>query len=215
MRPVVFNWPTADTQAICENQDLAGAGNLVLDGSLSNIATGLPPTAVFPGISRSISITSPDDLSLVNFTITGTYNGNTLSEVLGGPNATTVESANIYDSIQSVSTSAAVTNASVGTGTTGCTHWFFSDYNRAVFDMSIQVIVTNNITYSFTTTSGSVDGFQGDNQNFTFSPIVAMTNATTDELADYSNPTSYSNIVITASNATGSLQAIFLQQGIV
>ena len=47
-----------------------------------------------------------------------------------------------------------------------------------------------------------------------FSPITAMTSATANQFASFTNPINYMNITINSAGATGTLVATFLQQGI-
>lgn len=206
-RPTVFKWPAPDTQAVSLTQSLGAAGNLLINGTLANLFYG---NAVFPGIYRKVTLTSVNNLAAINFTITGTYQGNTISEVLAGPNNNTVSSVNLYDSITSISTNGAVAAVSSGTGTTGKTHWFNSNNQSRFFNLSIQVVVAGTINYTFQTT---LDDLQTVATPTTFNPIVALIGATTSQLASYSSPTLYSSIVINSST-NGSLVSTFLQQGI-
>lgn len=207
--PTVFNWPSPDTQAVSLTQTLAGAGNLTINGTLSNFGTGLLLQAAFKGIYRLVTLTSVNDLHLVNFTITGTYQGQVISEVLAGPNSNTVASVNLYDSVTSISANGAAAAVSAGTGTTGATHWFNSNYQSSVANLAIQAEVLGTINYSFQTTLDDVQTVTP----VVFTPIVAMTGATTSQLGSYSAPTAYSRVIINSST-NGSVLVTFLQQGI-
>lgn len=214
--PVVYTWPAADTTAIAALQTLGIAGTVTLDGSLSLQSIANNPNGVayadFKDITRTISITSTNNLSAVSFTITGTLNSDSIpqSEVLLGPNNNTVFSVGTYDKIISITTNAGAPAFSVGSGTTGFTRFFLSNFQCAYPALSIQVDLTGTINYSFCTTLQDAS----DASPAIAFPIVAMTNATTNQLGSYNNATRYSALRINSST-TGSLNVTFLQQGII
>jgi hypothetical protein len=105
---------------------------------------------------------------------------------------------------------ATVGNVSIGTGTTGVTHWFNSDQYVNVLGLSCQAIVTGTITYSFLTTLDDPNDVASPTS---FTPIAAMTGATTNQLGSILTPTRNSRIAVTASDGTGALAITFLQQG--
>lgn len=210
--PVVFNWPAPDTQAVSLTQALTVARNLTINGTLVNVGSDLPKFASFTGIYRKVTLTSVDDYSAVNFTITGQYRGQTISEVLAGPNANTVSSVNFYESISSIAASGGVAlgTISAGTASTGFTRWFNSNYQSSVVNLAIQAVITGTINYSFQTT---LDDVQLNATPTTFTPITTLTAATANQLGSYTVPTRYSRIAINSST-NGTLVATFLQQGI-
>lgn len=214
--PAVFTWPAANTQAICATQTLGAAGSLTINGTLAQTITGGPPYVIFPGISRTVSLTSTNDLSGVNFTITGTYRGSVQTQTIAGPNNNTVYTTatypNFFDSVTSITTNGAAAAVSVGTGTLGFTHWYNFNYHATYPAISSQVIVTGtpNITYTWNVT---LDDIQSNASPATFAPVTAMTTATTSQLGLINTPIRYCAIQITAAT-TGSLVATFLQQGI-
>src|SRR6266850_3299330 len=111
-RPVVINWPVTSNTSVAALQTLGAAGNLVINYGPNGFFD-------FVNLTRKITFTSANNLAGVNFTITGTLNGTTISEVLAGPNANTVTSVNIYDTITSIAANAAAAAVSAGTGQTG------------------------------------------------------------------------------------------------
>jgi hypothetical protein len=210
MRSRVITWPVSSTTSIAALQTLGSAGKLTLNGSLVLPGSNIPPI-VFPGYTRSITLTSVNNLSGVNFTITGVLNNAPLSEVLAGPNNNTVTSVNIYDAITSISANGAAAAVSAGTGATGRTSWINADYDLNPPNFSVQAVITATINYTLFLTL--------DDPNIVaiptvFSPIAALTGATTNEFTSFTNPINCMNITINSSNATGSLIATFLQQGI-
>ncbi len=211
-RRVVFTWPAANATGVAALQTLVAASSLSINGGLAIPFNGIstPNFVQFSGISRTISITSTNDLSAVHFTITGTYRNAPQTETRIGPNNATVLTTALFDTVTSVTTDAAAAAVSIGSGTTGQTHWKNSNFQSTVVNMSIEVVVTGTITYSFITTLDEVQRIAAPT---TFSPIAAMTAATTNQLGNYLNATAYSAIQITAAT-TGSLVATFIEQGI-
>lgn len=210
--PAVFIWPAADTQAISATQTLGAAGGLLINGTLAQTLTGGSPYVIFPGISRTVSLTSVNNLSGVNFTITGTYRGAVQTETRAGPNNNTVFTTALFDSVTSITTSGAATAVSAGSGTTGQTQWYNYNYHAIYPSISAQIIVTGspNITYSW---SFTLDDIQTNASPATFTPVAALTAATTSQFGALSNPVRFCCIQVTAAT-TGSLVATFLQQGI-
>ncbi len=227
-RPAVFTWPVPSNNSIALTQD-ASLSPLILNGSLVNY-TQAPYFAVFPGISRVVTLTSTDDLSASSWIITGTLNGATVTQTVTGPNNTTVASTKVFDTVTSVTLEGAllgdpdvVTHLSVGTGTTGYTHWFNHNYQSTVAALAVAVDITGTINYDFQTTLDDV------NTNATpkvFAPIdgisgspgypADMTSATTDQLAiaNMNIISRFSRIIINSSDATGTLVVTFIQQGL-
>lgn len=222
-QPHVYRFPALSNTAVAALQNVAAPGNLILNGSMASFGNDLPSKVVFDGYSRAISLTSANNLSGSNFTITGTYRGQPQVEVIVGPNANTVQSTKLFDSVTQVSVNGAVLAVSVGTGIVGETHWFSSDYYCSVVGMTVQVVVTGAITYSFQTT---LDDVNTTSSPTVFNTILDMTNATTTKIMPHATininagaspsfvimPTRFSNIRVTA--GTGSLVATFLQQGV-
>ena len=127
----------------------------------------------------------------------------------------TVKTTKLFDSVTSVSVDAAVAAVSVGSGNTGQTRWFSSNYNGIYPALAIQVVVSGGlgtITYSFDTTLSDLE--TGIIPTI-FSPIADMVSATTSRLDPYFSPTVYSRIRVENATTTGSLTATFLRQGIV
>jgi len=219
-----ITWPLLDLQAVCLNQTLAAAGNLIINGTLSSNPNLPNIRAEFPKICRQVTISSTGNLSGIQFTITGIGdNGYPKSVTIAGPNNNTVTTVNeLFTIVNSVSANAAVaTNVRVGTGTLGATQWFLSDHYRDVNHLAVNVIVTGTINYSFQTTYDDPT----TNPNYvvktpidgvtipTVPTTTPMVNQTVSDLADYTIPTHYSRVYVNSSDATGALVVNFLQQG--
>lgn len=219
----IYTWAAASTTAVSQLQTTVGAASLLINGSL---ITGTAPfIASFGNVSRTVSLTSTNVLTAVNVTIVGTLNGAVVTSTIAGPNANTVYTTQLYDTVTAVSVNGAVTAMSVGSGTTGNTHWDQYDYYRHVIGMSVQVVVTGTITYSFQTTlddvtvvttptvnTGIIVPIGGANTNVnTWQTLMSAATAT--QFAYFFYPVQYSNVIITAAT-TGSLVVKLIQQGI-
>ena len=146
-KPVVQTWGLPNPTAIASLQTSAVAGSLSISNGSMN------------GNYRTVSLTSVNNLSGVNFTITGTLMGNIVSQTIAGPNNDTVYTTQLFDSVTSISFNAAVTAVSAGTGTTGQTAWIPYSYNTNVLGSGIQVKAfgtAGNITYNLATTFDDV-----------------------------------------------------------
>lgn len=208
--PQVYVWPVASATAIAALQSRVGAGKLLLNGTLAvNTNNGL--FVDLGGVNRVVSLTSTNDLSTVNVTVTGTLNGVNVSETLSGPTSNTVVTTQVFSTITSITVDATVTALSAGTGTTGYTDWFTFDRHASVANVAIAVDATATVSYSLQIT---LDNVQVNSNPLIFTPVVAMTTATADQLANYTAPFMYARIAMISSNATGAFTATFLQQGL-
>lgn len=207
----MYNWPLPDTQAICLTQSRTGSGALIVNGFLT-INDVQPGNAIFPGITRTVSLKSVNNLSAINVTINGTLNGAPQSETRAGPNNNTVETTKIFDSVTSVTTSGTVTAMSVGSGTKGRTHWFKFDYNRHISAVAVQAVIAGTIDYTLNLT---LDDVQTNASPTVFAPIMAFTGATTNQFASLGITSfNYANLTINSSGTDGALVGTLLQTGI-
>ena len=159
MRPAVFNWPAVDADGIALAQQLAGAGNLILNGVLVEpVQPGTNPRAKLPGIQRTITLTSAGNLSAVNFTVTGSdLRGNAISEVIAGPNANTVITTNQFTLVTGVAANAAVgADVTVGTGEAGSTNWFICDQHANPFNIGWSADISGTVDFDLVYTLGDV-----------------------------------------------------------
>lgn len=221
----IYRWPAPNTTAVAALQTLAAAGSLSINGSMAVSALSGTPVVTFAGFSRVISLTSTNNLSAVNFTVTGIYKGALQTQTIAGPNNNTVSTTLLFDSVTSISTDAAAAAVSAGIGATGQTDWYqFNNFSSTDY-LSVQVVVTGAITYSFQSTLDDV-------LNLAITPTVfntiqPMTAATTSLFLPHpilsigagptiltaNMPIKFCNIAITA--GTGSLVASILQQGVI
>lgn len=133
--------------AVAAAQTPGAAGNLTINGSLASGGVATMDTA------RRILITTVSDESAKTLTLYGTdWNGNLVSEVITGPNATTAQSVMDYKTVTRVAVSAAFTgNVSVGTNGVASSRWVSLDnYGWAQIALQCDVTGTANGTVSQT-----------------------------------------------------------------
>lgn len=103
---------TADRNGVCAAQTPGSATNLTINGAL---ADGGSVTFDQP---RQVTVYAAGDESAKSFTVTGTdETGTAASEVITGPNATTVTGSTYFATVSQVASSAATSgNVEVGSG---------------------------------------------------------------------------------------------------
>jgi len=156
MRPITQTrtLAAAAVAAICAAQTTAGAGNLVINGSL---ASGGVATLASQQV---LGVTSAGNLSAVNFTITGTDDqGRVISQTIAGPNANTVQTTLNYRTVTQIAVSAAVgTNVTVDTLQIGASTEVPLDQYITNFNVSIAVEVTGTVNYTVQYTFDDIFG---------------------------------------------------------
>jgi hypothetical protein len=156
MRPVIQTRAlvAAAVGAVCASQTTAGAGNLLINGSLAS--GGVATMAA----QQVLGITSAGNDSAVNFTITGTDDqGRVISQTIAGPNANTVQTTLNYRTVTSIAVSAAVASAvTVDTLQIGASTEVPLDQYITAFNVSIAVDVTGTINYTVQYTFDDVFG---------------------------------------------------------
>lgn len=220
-RLITLSFPASNTQLLLSTVAAGGIGATVTLIPLNN-----PYPFVFPNLARKITLTSTDDLSAINFTITGTNQfGNASSEVLAGPNNNTVASANQYNTIISITASGAYTNFSIGSGATGTFQWIKVNTMSTFFQGTITGEVTGTITYQINETLDALEYSKNISSNIgqgsTLSyfvnttpvsfPFVASGSIST--ITPFASPVTAFQGIVTASTG-GSLIINILQQGL-
>lgn len=115
MRPMTVSYSPSvlDRDGIAAAQQMVGAGDLTLDGAL--VSGGVATM----GNQQIVSLYSAGNLSARTFTVYGTdKNGNSITEAITGPNATTVSSTKNFYTVTRVAVNGAVAS-DVEVGVTG------------------------------------------------------------------------------------------------
>lgn len=204
----------ADANGICEAQTPL-AGPLTLDGVLVTTVTtghtyGGTPITVTSAIldqPRRIVITTTDDETANNFTITGfDRSGNPISETLAGVNTGTMTTALDFAVVTGVSIDGnAVDDVTVGTSATASSNWVRFD-SWALNPVSIQLNATGTVTYTVETTL--------DDPNSASNPVPVasvvwfnstdanVVNANADKQSSFANAPTFARVTITAGDGT-------------
>ena len=121
-------------------------------GTTGAITVGAYGTATLD-VARQVLFTSAGNDSGIMFTLSGTdVNGQPVSEVVTGANATTATSALSYKTITSISSSGAVaTTLTVGTNGVAHSPWVRFDDYAANSQTTIAAIVTGTVNYDVQT----------------------------------------------------------------
>jgi hypothetical protein len=216
----VTEWPISDIIAVCDTQNVVSAGALLLNGILAK--TYIPNQISFINASmiRSVSITSTANLSGITFTISGLQNGAFITEILTGPNNTTIYGTKYYDIISSVVASGAASTVSVGSGTSGFFPIVSVNTNNVNGNVNYSVAALTStsagITYSLYQTLEQVNNnyIAFANQRSVFFPALGLTNETTSQMGNSTAITNYLLLEIVSSSTPllDSLNFIFLQE---
>ncbi len=152
-----INLATADDDGISLSQTPLGAGNLTITGALATAGVATMDVA------RRVLITAAADESGKTFTIYGTDRyGNTQSEVVTGPNATTVNSVLDYKTVTRIAVSAATTGAvKAGTSQVAGSAIYILDRFVAADSVScaVEITSTENVSIQVAYLDDTVNGF--------------------------------------------------------
>lgn len=172
MKPikVTLTLAAASANNIAQAQTPGGAGNLTLNGSA--VSGGVATLDV----ARRVRITTVANESAKTLTIYGTdRNGNTISETMTGPNATTGDSLLDYKTVTQIAVSAAFTNTvTAGTGPKASTPWinFVNRYDTPVdIGFAVQLSSGASLTYD-------VEHTFAENMATSLGPFDVMTHET-------------------------------------
>lgn len=155
-RTLSLTLATADADGVAQSQTPAGAGNLTLNGALA-----VSGVAIFD-VARRVLVTTAGDESGKTLTITGTdRDGNTQSETVTGPNASTTYTQRDFKTVTQVAVSAAFANTvTVGTNSVGSTRWIYLNHNAPGFEVGVQAQITSgSLTYTVEKTQSDIMGY--------------------------------------------------------
>ena len=155
----------ADADGIAASQTPGAAGDLTIDGALASggVAT-LQSTA---GQARQVLITTVSDESGKTLTVYGTnHHGETISETVTGPNATTGTTSLHFRTVTRVAVSAAFTGAvTVGTNGVGSSSTTILDIYAMPFNVAVGCTVSGTVNYTVQYTLDDPQGTSARNWN--------------------------------------------------
>lgn len=147
-RSLSYIFPASNITDVCNLQNDVG-GKFVLNGNLAN-QTNSAVAFIDRGYSRSVIITSSDDLSLNSFFISGYQNGVSIKEtIIAGPTAgQIVASDKCYDTITAITTDrvVAATNVRIGSGYFGFMKLIGLNIKRDVINYSLSTAKLTAVT---------------------------------------------------------------------
>lgn len=186
MRPIVQTRQLAAAVAngVAQDQQLAGAADLILNGSL--VVAGVAQL----GAQRQVIFESAGNIATVVFTITGTDDqGRTISETVTGINISTVATVLNYATVTQIAADAAfASDVEVGTNGVGASQEIPLDQYISPFNVSLllDIIGTVDVTVQFT----GDDVFGDAPGPFSWQDHPNLTNITADDDATFISPVS-------------------------
>lgn len=197
----------ADADGICASQTPSGAGNLTINGALASGG------AVTLDSARQILITTVSDESAKTLTVYGTDEvGQSISEDITGPNATTGTSVYMYKTVTRVAVSAAFTGAvTVGTNGVGASKGVLLNQYLDPFAVSIFVRISGTVNYTvqYTSDDHRASGFHWGAADWT--DHASMTSKTADTDSNIAYPAT--GIRVKINSGTGTATMIIRQAG--
>lgn len=138
---------------ICASQTPSGAGNLLLNGSLTSNGLYLATD-----LAHQLIISTGASESSNTFKITGTNSdGVTQSETITGPNATTATSSNYYNSVTSISISGAASGTVVvGITSVGLSRTIKINTSNPNMQVANAFVISGTINYTLQHTFDSI-----------------------------------------------------------
>jgi hypothetical protein len=215
-----LTWPIVDKSAVCSLQDIASAGLLLLNGTLSDPSI-VPSQISFINYNliRSVSISSLNNLSARTFVINGFQNNAPVTDTISGPNNNTVYGTVHFDVITSVHIDGAANGVSVGTGDVGYLPLFVVNTGTTTINYSLSIIFpptgVTNIDYSVFQTLDQINTsfLTFDSQLGNLFPLTGLINQTSSQIANYQNITNFILLKINSSGTplTDTFDFVFLQ----
>ena len=214
--PKRLTFAAASTTYIALAQTLAGAGDMILNGTGAEVSPTRRMRLTGSGFARVVTLTSTGNISGVNFTITGTdIRGAALTETIAGPNNNTVSTTGNFYSVTSISANGAVgTNTSAGIGNTGVSQWVQVDYQLTPANIGLGVNVTGTINWTIRQTTANAQTSEPIAAEVLDHPDTNLVAQTVSRQGNYAFPFGYFKLVVNSATG-GSLTFDSYQAGIV
>ena len=215
MQPIVKTvgpLATASANSIALSQTPAGAGALTINGAL---ASGGVATIAVPA---RITIASVSNDSGKTFIVVGTdHSGNSITETITGPNATSVTSVLTYRTVNSVTISAAAAGAiTVGNSQSGSSPSIALD-PWAFPQVAIQCSVTGTVNYTVQQTldnpNDPVNPIARTSMQWVDHPDTNLVAATATKQGNYGYAPLFMRVVI--NSGSGSVRMTVIQANVV
>lgn len=214
-----YYWPKASLDAVALLQVGSPDDPVNLNGKLANYFTN-QISFIDAGFSRTISITSANDLSAITFTVSGLQNGVPVTEDITGPNNDTVQGALSFDIITSIFLDGVAIDFSIGTGSVGYLPIIYFNIQAAtpIIDFSIQTLfsTTNSLTYNVYNSIAKIGEL-----GLSYDDLLADTNYLNSIESDIQTPQLITNVgiirhillqIVSSNGNADDLRVLFLQQ---
>jgi len=197
----------ADADGICASQTPT-AGALLINGALASGGS------VTLDVQRRVLITAAGDESGTSFTIAGTnWQGNSISEIVPGPNATTASTVISFKTVTSVTiANNAVGAVTVGTNGVADSPWVrFDDW--APNYISVNCSTDGTVNYSVQTSLDDPNNIASPVPAGQMTWLDALDANLVSESADKSGGIQYAPTFarVVLNSGTGSVRGVFLQ----
>lgn len=205
MRPKRITYtPTAlDRNGIAQAQQLGGAGNLTLNGTL--VSGGVATL----GTAQHITVYSAADINTIVFTVTGTdRNGNVISETITGVNNDTVAGLKNFATVTQVAADGAVgSDVEVGVDGTFEGQWLNCDTNQPSFNVGLAGCLLGSAAMTWKVQLTTEDLFASDFDEHDANPIdhASLTNKSADAAGNQTGPVTAVRLAVTA-HTSGSIR---------
>lgn len=165
-----YVFPASINTEIAQVQSLGAAGTMLLNGPYADPTRVNPNVSILSqGFSSVVSLTSVNNNSAVEFTVNGYQNGVFITETIAGPNNDSVETTGIYDSVSSITTSAAIDGVSSGIGSQAFFAIVSLDFHALIPCYGFQIYWNGAAEGNIYQTIDQVI-----NNNFTYAAMIAL-----------------------------------------
>lgn len=213
MRPISFSYAplpaSGNTAVVCALQTIAGAGNLLINGSKASGGV-----ATLPGQQYLLFTTTEDDTG-VTATITGTdAGGNVIGEAVVLVSSSTVASTKSYKTVTQIAVSGAIAaNISVGVNGLGYSQPYPLDVYLTPFEVSVSVDGSGQATYKAQYTYDNVWASTWPNGTQNWVDSASMTGKTAAFVDSVTAPVTAVRFAITTAHSAQVVAGTIVQAG--
>lgn len=208
----------ANASTVSSSKQYMSITQIAISGGAAGAITVGTYGAATLDVARRVLITSGGNDSGITFAITGTnWAGDTISETLAGPNATTAYTVLDYLTVTSIVPSGAVaTTVSIGTNGIASSPWVYFDQFASMGPTSIQVDGSGTVNWTVQQTLNDPNAAQNNpvavaSMNWLSHPDSTLVGsiATTGVQGNYAYPPAYARVLL--NSGSGTVKATFVQ----
>lgn len=208
----------ANASTVSSTKKFQTITSIAISGAAAGAVTVGTYGAATLDTARRVLITSAGNDSGITFAITGTnWAGDTISETLTGPNATTAYTVLDYLTVTSIVPSGAVASTlTIGTNTIASSPWVYFDQFASMGPVSIQVDGTGTVNWTIQQTLNDPNALQNNpvavaSMDWLSHPDTTLVGSTTTTgvQGNYAYPPAYARVLL--NSGTGTVKATFVQ----